>query len=340
MPPTLPPPMDRNLAFELARVTEAAAMAAARWMGKGDRNAADAAAVQAMRFALSAVDMDGIVVIGEGVKDEAPMLYIGERVGNGMPPEVDVAVDPIDGTALLANGQPNAISAVAVAPRGSIYCPTEVVYMEKIAVGPEARDVIDITAPVRTNLRNIARARKLPVSELTVAVLDRERHKPLIDEIRAAGARIMLLPHGDVAGALMPALPEIGVDALMGVGGAPEAVLAACALKCIGGGMQCRLWPRNDEEREACRRAGLDLSRVLTLDDLVRGDDVFFSATGITDGMLLRGVRYTERGARTSTLVMRSHSGTVRHIEAQHNFAKLLPFTGPLYGPQPGVEED
>jgi len=315
--------MQRNLGFELVRVTEAAALACARWMGRGDKNAADQAAVTAMRYVLDSVDLDGVVVIGEGIKDQAPMLYIGERVGTGMPPQVDVAVDPIDGTRLLSQGLPNALAVVAIAERGSLYH-TDLVYMNKIAVGPAARGAIDISAPVAVNLQNVARAKGYQVQDLSVAVLDRPRHESLIREIRHAGARIKLILDGDVAGAIMAASEGTGVDVLMGVGGAPEAVVSACALKCLGGEMQCQLWPRDDAERELARQQGLDLGHVLTVAELARSDDVFFAATGITDGELLRGVRYFARGAKTHSLGMRSRSGTVRFVEATHNFAKLM----------------
>lgn len=316
-------PMDRNLAFDLVRVTEAAAMAAARWMGRGDKEAADQAAVDAMRFTLQSVDMDGIVVIGEGEKDAAPMLFNGERIGNGMPPLVDVAVDPIDGTTLLANGLPNAISAVALAERGSMFDPRGIFYMDKIAVGPSARGAIDINLSVSENLRRIADIKHYRVQDITVVVLDRDRHTRLIAEIREVGARIKLIAHGDIAGGLMPAIEETGVDVLMGIGGAPEAVVTACALKCIGGEIQCKLWPRNDKEREQGTNSGIDFGRVLTMDDLVTSTDIFFAATGVTDGELLRGVRYTGDGAKTFSLAMRARSGTVRVVEATHRFDKL-----------------
>jgi len=317
-------PMDRNLAFELVRATEAAALAAAHWMGRGDREAADQAAVDAMRFALQSVGMDGVVVIGEGEKDQAPMLFNGERVGSGVPPQVDVAVDPIDGTTLLAKGLPNAIAAVALAQRGALLSPTSVFYMAKIAVGPAARGAIDINAPVAENLQCIAEAMRYRVEDLTVVVLDRERHEQLIGEIRAAGARIKLIAHGDIAGGLMPALEGTGVDVLMGIGGAPEAVVTACGLKCLGGEIQCRPWPRDEAERRRCLEGGLDPERVLTTDDLAAGDDIFFAATGITDGELLKGVRYFSNGARTHSLAMRARSGTVRMVEAVHNMSKLM----------------
>ena len=320
-------PLDRNLAFELARVTEAAALAAARWQGKGDKNAADAAAVEAMRFTLSYVDMDGVVVIGEGEKDEAPMLYIGEEIGNGMPPRVDIAVDPIDGTTLTSKGLPNAVSVVALAERGTMYYPPGIVYMEKLAVGPTGRGHVSLELKPTENIRALAKATGRDAEDLTVVVLDRPRHEDLIAEIRETGARVKMISDGDVAGGLMPALEETGVDMLMGVGGSPEAVITAAALKCLGGDIQCKLWPRNDQEREAARELGLALDTVLTIDDLVRGDDVFFSLTGVTDGELVRGVRFFADGARTETLAMRSRSGTVRRIQSVHNFRKLMSYS-------------
>lgn len=318
---------DRNLALELVRTTEAAALAAGRWMGRGDRNACDRAAVEAMRVVLNAVDMDGVVVIGEGEKDEAPMLYNGERLGTGVPPQVDIAVDPIDGTRLLSLGRANSLSVVALAERGTMYNPGPIVYMNKIAVGPEARGQVDIEAPPAENLRRIARAKGKDVDDLLVVILERDRHKDLIQAVRQAGARIRLITDGDVAGALMTALPETGVDVLMGIGGTPEGVIAACALKCIGGEIQGKLWPRNEEEACLARDMGYDLDRVLTTDDLVRGENIFFAATGITDGELLDGVRYYGWGATTSSLVMRSKSGTVRRIQAQHRWDKLMQFS-------------
>ncbi|HID87408.1 MAG TPA: class II fructose-bisphosphatase, partial [Anaerolineae bacterium] len=283
---------DRNLALELVRVTEAAALSAGRWMGRGDREGCDRAAVDAMRFMLSTIDMDGVVVIGEGEKDHAPMLYTGERVGNGNPPRVDVAVDPIDGTRLLSLGRSDALSVVALSERGTMFDPGPVVYMEKLVVGPQARGTVDINAPVEENLRNIARALRKDVDDLTVVILDRPRHEEMIRRIRAVGARIKLITDGDVAGAIMAASEETGVDVLMGIGGSPEGVIAACAIKCLGGEMQARLWPRDEAERERALALGYDLDRVLTTEDLVRGDNVFFAATGITDGELLQGVRY------------------------------------------------
>lgn len=322
--PSLP---DRNLALELVRVTEAAALAAGRWMGRGDKEAVDRAAVEAMRLVLNTIRMDGIVVIGEGEKDQAPMLYNGERLGTGDPPQVDIAVDPVEGTTLLAQGQPNALSVVALAERGTMFFPGPIVYMDKIAVGPEAKGAIDIEAPVAVNLRNVARARGKDINDLTVVMLDRDRHKKLIEEVRRVGARIRLLPHGDVAGGLMTAMESTGIDILLGIGGSPEAVLTACALKCVGGEIQAKLWPRNEEERRKALDMGYDLNKIYTTDDLCSGQNIFFSATGITDGELLKGVRYFGGGARTETLVMRSKSGTVRRIEAVHRWDKLMKFS-------------
>jgi fructose-1,6-bisphosphatase II len=322
---------DRNLALELVRVTEAAALAAGRWMGRGDREAADRAAVEAMRLMLRSIDMDGVVVIGEGEKDEAPMLYNGERIGNGRPPQVDVAVDPIDGTRLLALGRPGALAVIALSERGTMFSPGRIVYMHKLAVGPEAREVIDLDAPVVENLRRIARAKGKDVDDLTVVILDRERHADLIREVRAAGARIKLIPDGDVSAALMTAFPDSGIDLLIGIGGSPEGVIAAAALKCLGGELQARLWPRNEEERRFAAEMDYDLHRILTADDLVRGDNIFFAATGITDGEILRGVRYTGTGARTHSLVMRSRSGTIRFVEAHHRWDKLMRISGYPY---------
>ena len=321
MPPRNVP--DRNLALELVRVTEGAAMAAARYMGRNNKDEADQAAVDSMRRSLGFVDMDGVVVIGEGEKDEAPMLYIGERVGNGNPPEVDVAVDPIDGTRLVARGLPGGIATVALAERGTLF-QTHCAYMEKLIVGPNAAKVIDITDTTANNLRRIARAEGRSVDDLTVVVLDRERHDRLLDEIRASGARVKLIMDGDVAAGLMAALDHrTGIDCLMGIGGAPEAVLAACAIKAVGGGMQARLWPRDEGERAVVRNEGKDPSVVLTLDDLCAGENVFFAATGITDGELLQGVRFLGNTAVTHSVVMRSYSGTVRYVEAQHDIARL-----------------
>jgi fructose-1,6-bisphosphatase II len=316
-------PIDRNLALELVRVTEGAAMSAARYMGRDNKEEADRAAVDSMRRSLGFVDMDGIVVIGEGEKDKAPMLYIGEHVGNGNQPQVDVAVDPIDGTRLVARGLPGGIATVALAERGSMF-ETHCYYMEKLIVGPNAAKVIDITDTVGNNLRRIARAEERKVEDLTVVVLDRERHEKLLRAIRAAGARVQLIMDGDVAAGLMSAMEHrTGIDVLMGIGGAPEAVLAACAVKCVGGGMQARLWPRDADERAAVVAEGKDPDRVLSLEDLCSGENVFFAATGITDGELLRGVRFRGNYAETSSLVMRSYSGTIRYVEAQHNIERL-----------------
>ncbi|WP_376790171.1 class II fructose-bisphosphatase [Thermoflexus sp.] len=327
----MPQEPDRNLALELVRVTEAAALAAGRWMGRGDRNAADRAAVEAMRLMLRSIDMDGVVVIGEGEKDEAPMLYNGERIGNGRPPQVDVAVDPIDGTRLLALGRPGAIAVVALSERGTMFSPGRIVYMNKLAVGPEAREVIDLDAPIPENLRRIAWAKGKHVDDLTVVILERDRHADLIREVRAAGARIKLITDGDVSAALMTAFPDSGIDVLVGIGGSPEAVITAAALKCLGGEIHARLWPRNEEERRFAAEMGYDLQRILTADDLVRGDNIFFAATGITDGEILRGVRYTGNGARTHSVVMRSRSGTIRFVEADHRWDKLMRISGYPY---------
>ncbi len=316
--------MERNLGFELVRATEAAALRAARWMGRGLREACDQAAVDAMRFVLDNIAMDGIVVIGEGEKDQAPMLYIGEHLGTGAPPQVDIAVDPVEGTSLLAHGQPGAIAVVAVAERGSLFGCREVVYMDKLVVGEEAKDVVDLDAPVAENLCRVARAKGKDVDDLTVVVLDRPRHAELIRQIREAGARISLIAHGDVAPAIQAMMPGSDVDLLMGIGGAPEAVISACAARCLNGGIFCRLWPRDEAERARAQAAGLDLERVLTVDDLVRSEDVFLAATGITTSSFLRGVRYFGRGATTHSVVMRSASGTVRYVEATHRWDKLM----------------
>jgi fructose-1,6-bisphosphatase II len=323
-----PRPPDRNLALELVRVTEAAAMGAGRWIGRGDKTAADQAAVDAMRAMLDTVVMDGVVVIGEGEKDEAPMLFNGERVGDGGGTQVDVAVDPLEGTRLTALGQPNAIAVIAVAERGSMFFPGAAVYMNKIAVGADAIDAIDIDATPTENLRAVAAAKGVKETDIRVVVLERERHENLIAELREAGARVMLIRDGDVAPAIAAARPETSVDLLMGIGGTPEGVISAAALKSLGGGMQGKLWPRDDAERQALVDAGYDIDRVLTTDDLVSSDDVFVAATGVTTGALLRGVRYVRDGAITDSIVMRSRSGTVRRIEARHNLSKLTHFTG------------
>ncbi len=325
---------DRNMALELVRVTEAAAMAAGRWMGRGDKNAADGAAVEAMRFMLNTVRMDGVVVIGEGEKDEAPMLYNGERLGSESEPQVDIAVDPIDGTRLTAMGLPGAVSVVAVAERGTMYDPRHIFYMNKIATGPEAASEIDIEAPVHENLARVAKAKRKSVEDITVVILDRPRHEGLIKEIRSAGARIRLIQDGDISGALTTCMPGSGIDLLLGIGGSPEAVVSACAIKCVGGNMVCKLWPRNDDEASRCRELGMDLDAVLGLDDLVDSNNVFFAATGVTDGELLRGVRYEGERIRTHSLVMRSLSGTIRYIEAIHRLSKLQTISDISYGPR------
>jgi fructose-1,6-bisphosphatase II len=324
-------PPDRNLALELVRVTEAAAMGAGRWIGRGDKIAADQAAVDAMRAMLDTVVMSGVVVIGEGEKDEAPMLYNGEPVGAGSGPEVDVAVDPLEGTRLTALGQPNAIAVIAVAERGSMFYPGAAVYMEKIAAGADSVDVIDINATPTENVQAVAKAKGRRPTDIRVVVLERERHDELIGELREAGARVNLIRDGDVAPAIAAARPETGVDLLYGIGGTPEGVISAAALKCVGGGIQSKLWPRSPEERQALVDQGYDLDRVLFTDDLVTGEDVFVSATGVTTGALLRGVRYVNNGAITDSIVMRSRSGTVRRIEARHQLSKLTHFTGREY---------
>ncbi len=316
-------PIERNIAMELVRVTEAAALSATRYMGLGDKELVDQAAVDAMRFTLGSVAMDGVVVIGEGEKDQAPMLYNGEVLGTGSPPAVDIAVDPIDGTTLLSKGLPGAIAVVALAARGAMNCPMEVVYMDKIVAGPEARGAIDINASVGDNLRNIAGAMRRKVNELTVVALDRPRHEVLLQEIRSAGARVKLITDGDVAAGIAAALPDTGVDVLMGIGGTPEGVITAAAIRCTGGEIQCKAWPRNDDERRAAANAGLDMGRVYSTEELVSGQDVFFAATGASDGDLLKGVRYFGNGARTQSLVMRSRSGTIRWIESIHDFERL-----------------
>ncbi|HEY2173761.1 MAG TPA: class II fructose-bisphosphatase [Mycobacteriales bacterium] len=318
---------DRNLALELVRATEAAAMAAGRWVGRGDKNGGDGAAVDAMRALIGTVAMRGTVVIGEGEKDEAPMLFNGEEVGDGTGAECDVAVDPIDGTTLMAKGMPNAVSVLAVAERGTMYDPSAVFYMEKLATGPEAADVVDITAPPGENIRRVAKAKGLDVEDVTVCVLDRPRHEDLVQQVRAAGARITFMSDGDVAGAIMAARETTGVDLLLGIGGTPEGIIAAAAMTCLGGVLQGRLWPRDDEERAKAIAAGHDLDQVLTTRDLVRSDNVFFVATGITDGELLQGVRYRHGGAQTHSIVMRSKSGTIRLIDSSHSLTKLRAYS-------------
>ena len=322
---------DRNLALDLVRVTESAALAASRWMGRGEKNGADGAAVAAMRIVLQTVSMDGVVVIGEGEKDEAPMLFNGEKIGDGSPPECDIAVDPIDGTTLTALGRGNALAVIAVSERGSMFNPGPCVYMEKIAVGPDGAGSIDITATPTQNLRWLAKAKGESVRDLTAVILDRPRHGALIDEVRAAGARIRLISDGDIYGAIATAWEGTGADILFGIGGTPEGVIAAAALKCMGGEIQGRLWPRDEGERQAAIDAGYDLAKVLTTDDLVQGDNCFFAATGITDGELLRGVHFDSKGASTQSLVMRSKSGTVRLINARHRIDKLQSFASVDY---------
>src|SRR5688572_9000635 len=314
---------DRNLAMEMVRVTEAAALAASRWMGRGDKEGADGAAVDAMRVVLGSVPMDGIVVIGEGEKDEAPMLFNGEQVGDGTPMLTDVAVDPIDGTTLTSLGRGGAIAVIAVSERGTMFDPGPCVYMEKIAVGPECVGVIDLNMSVAENLHAVAKAKGETVRDVTAVILDRPRHEQLIKDVRETGARIRLIPDGDIAGAISTAWPDSGADVLLGIGGTPEGVITAAAMKCMGGEQQGRLWPRDDEERDAAIAAGYDLAKVLTTDDLVAGDNCFFSATGITDGELLKGVHYDRFGATTQSLVMRSKSGTVRQVNARHQISKL-----------------
>ncbi|MGI8447820.1 MAG: class II fructose-bisphosphatase [Streptosporangiaceae bacterium] len=318
---------DRNLALELARVTEAGAMAAARWVGRGDKNGADGAAVHAMRALINTVSMNGVVVIGEGEKDKAPMLYNGEQVGDGTGPACDVAVDPIDGTRLTANGMPDAIAVLAVSARGSMYDPSAVFYMSKLVTGPAAADVVDIEAPAAHNIAAVARAKGCSSSDVTVVILDRPRHERLIAEVREAGARIKLITDGDVAGSIMAARDGTGVDLLLGVGGTPEGIITACAIKCLGGVIQARLAPRDDAEREKALAAGHDLSHVLTTDDLVTSEDAFFAATGITDGELMAGVRYRAGGASTNSLVMRARSGTIRNIHSEHQLWKLRAYS-------------
>ncbi len=314
---------DRNIAMELVRTTEAAALAAARWVGRGDKNAADQAAVDAMRTMLDTVDMDGVIVIGEGEKDEAPMLFNGERVGNGGGPALDVAVDPLEGTRLTALGRPGAVAVIACAPAGTLFNPRDLFYMEKIAVGPEARGRIDLNAPVAWNIQQVADAKGITPSEVTVIILDRDRNTDIADQVRAAGARIRFITDGDAPAAVSTAIPGSGVDMMLGIGGSPEGVIAACALRCAEGDFQGRLWPRNDEDRKYAADNGLDLEHVLTLKDMVKGDDVFFACTGVTTGDLLKGIEYVAGGATSESLVMRSRSGTVRKIISQHHWRKL-----------------
>lgn len=331
---------DRNLALELVRVTEAGAMAAGRWVGRGDKEGGDGAAVDAMRELVNSVSMRGVVVIGEGEKDHAPMLYNGEEVGNGDGPDCDFAVDPVDGTTLMSKGMPNAISVLAVSERGTMFDPSAVFYMNKIAVGPDAADVIDITVPIGENIRRVAKKLNESVADVTVCILDRPRHAQLISEVREAGARIRLISDGDVAGAISACRPESGTDILAGIGGTPEGIIAAAAIRCMGGAIQAVLAPTDDAERQQALDRGYDLDRVLTTEDLVAGDNVFFCATGVTDGDLLNGVRYFAGGCTTQSIVMRSKSGTVRMIEAYHRLSKLneyssVDFTGDLSAAHP-----
>jgi fructose-1,6-bisphosphatase II len=324
---------ERNLALELVRVTEAAALAAARMVGRGDKEGADQAAVDAMRIVLDTVPMDGLVVIGEGEKDEAPMLYNGEQIGDGTAPKVDIAVDPLEGTRLTALGMPSAIAVIALAERGTMFDPGPCVYMEKIAGGPEIADLLDLDRPLPETLQLIAERKGTDIRDVMVVMLDRDRHREMMSEVRAAGARVRLILDGDVSAAMLAVSENSPVDLLWGIGGTPEGVISAAAIKCIGGQLLGRLWPRNDDERQAAINAGYDLSRVLNADDLVSGDDVFFSATGVTDGDVLQGVRYQgNRGATTESLVMRSRSGTVRRISARHDRSKLRTVSGERYG--------
>jgi fructose-1,6-bisphosphatase II len=335
-----PQDLDRNLALDLVRVTEAAAMAAGRWVGRGDKEGGDGAAVDAMRKLINSIPMRGIVVIGEGEKDNAPMLYNGEHVGDGTGPEVDVAVDPVDGTTLMSKGMPNALAVLAVAERGAMFDPSAVFYMEKLAVGVDCADVIDINAGVVENLRRIAQVKRSTVSDVTVCILDRPRHEKLVEEVRRAGARIRFISDGDIAGAISAAREESDVDVLMGIGGTPEGIITACALKCMGGAMQAKLWPRDDAEREKALAAGHDLTRVLTTDDLVTGENAFFVATGVTGGDLLRGVRYRSGGAATQSIVMRSKSGTIRVIDSFHRLEKLALYSAVDFDGRPLIETD
>ncbi len=322
---------DRNIAMELVRTTEAAALAASRWVGRGDKNGADGAAVSAMRLMLDTVDMDGIIVIGEGVKDEAPMLYNGERVGNGSGPQVDVAVDPLEGTRLTAQGRGGAVSVIAAAPRGAMFNPMDIFYMEKIAVGPAAKGMIDLSAPVAWNIRQVARAKDLAVEEVTVVILDRDRNTDIADQVRAAGARIRFITDGDQPAAVSAAIEGTGVDMMYGVGGSTEGVVAACALKCLEGDFQGRLWARDAEQIAFAREHGLSFDQILTIDDLVKSDDVFFAASGVTTGDLLRGVEYRAGGATSESLVMRARSGTIRRIQTEHHWRKLQEISGERY---------
>jgi len=315
--------IERNIAMELVRVTESAAMAAARYFGRGDKTLVDAAAVNAMRSVLGSVSMDGIVVIGEGEKDEAPMLYIGEHIGDGSEAKVDIAVDPVDGTTLVAKGLPGAISVVALSARGTMHCPRHFFYMNKIVTGPEAKDCIDINASVAENLKNIAGAKKKSIAEVTVVVLDRPRHEQLLEDIRSAGARVKLISDGDVSASIEAALPDREVDVLMGIGGTPEGVLSAAAIHCIGGGIQCKAWPRDEQEKNNAIARGDDIDKVYKMDDLISSDDVFFTTTGVSSGDLFKGVHYFSGGAYTQSVAMRGKSGTIRWVDARHNFRQL-----------------
>jgi fructose-1,6-bisphosphatase II len=329
----MPAPVDRNLALELVRVTEAAALSAARLVGQGDKEAADQAAVDGMHAVLHTVQMDGIVVIGEGEKDEAPMLHNGEQVGNGQPPEVDIAVDPLEGTRLAADGRPNALAVIALSERGTMFDPGPCVYMEKMAGGEHLADLLDLDRPLGKTIELVAERKGTDVRDVMVVILDRPRHEEGIKAIRAAGGRVRLIPDGDVSGSLLAVAPDRPADLLWGIGGTPEGVISAAALKCYGGGLIGRLWPRDDEERKAAEDAGYELERVLDTEDLVGGDDVFFAATGVTDGDLLDGVRYLDDGhATTDSLVMRSRSGTMREVKARHDRPKLREVTGGMYG--------
>jgi fructose-1,6-bisphosphatase II len=324
---------DRNLALELVRVTEAGALAAGRWVGLGEKESADGAAVDAMRLMLDTVPMDGVVVIGEGEKDEAPMLYNGEEIGDGSPPVVDIAVDPLEGTTLTARGQPSALSVIALSDRGTMFDPGPCVYMEKIATGPRAADLLSLDDPLEDVVRKIAERKGGETKDVTVVMLDRPRHEEAVEALRNVGAAIRFISDGDVAAALLAVMPDTGIDLLWGVGGTPEGVLSAASIKCLDGRILGRLWPRDDDERKAAEEAGYDLSRVLDTDDLVGGNDVFFAATGVTDGDLLDGVRVTDDGhATTESLVMRSRSGTVRKVQARHDRPKLREVTDGLYG--------
>ncbi len=329
--------IEGNLGLELLRATEAAALRSGRWMGRGEKEGCDRAAVEAMRFAMQSMPMKGTVVIGEGEKDEAPMLYTGEEVGNGTGPEVDIAVDPVEGTTLLAEGMPGAIAVIAASERGTLYNWEGLAYMDKLVVGEGARGAIDIEAPVAVNIRSVARSLGKEIVDVTVVVLDRPRHKDLIRQIRATGARIKLILHGDVSAGVMTSIEDPPADILMGVGGAPEAVITACAIKCTGGEIQCKVWPRNEEERKLALENNIDLERVYTTEDLVKGDNVFFAATGITTGEFLEGVEYIKGGARSHSVVMRSASGTVRYMTARHNWQRLMQISELSYdrGPMP-----